>query len=184
MPTINYILIAIAAILAVAVLLQVIVLTAAGFAALKAMKAAREYAEEFRTEVRPVLHHGKELLQTTRDLLSRIEPKLESAAGDLADITRTARDETARMSASAEEIAERIRRQAERMENISNNTLNGVERAGHFVNQAVTSPARQFSGIIAAARAIVSTLRAPVPPRRRPGTDPEEQVRAERQQYV
>ena len=156
MPTIDYILIVIAAILGLAVLIQIIVLTAAGMAALKAIKAAREFADE----ARPMIGHARDLMQTSKQLLARVEPKLDAAAGDLAEIMRTAREETERISASAEEITERIRRQAERMEGLSNDAINGVERAGHVLNQAVNTPFRQVSGVLAAARAVLNSLRS------------------------
>jgi uncharacterized protein YoxC len=163
MPTIDYILIAIAVILGVAVLVQVIVLTAAGVSALKTMKAAREMGDE----LRPLMHEAKDLMQTAGQIIKRIEPKLDSAATDLAEIARTAREETDRISASAEEINQRIRRQAERMDNMTTSALNGVEQAGHLLNVTVGMPARQVSGVVAAARAIVSVLLAPRPSRRR-----------------
>lgn len=157
MPTIDYILIAIAVILGVAVLLQVIVLTAAGLAAMKTMKAAREIGDE----MRPLMHQAKDLMQSAGQIMKRIEPKLDSAATDLAEIARTAREETERISASAEEINERIRRQAERMDGLTTSALNGVEHAGHLLNVAVGTPARQVSGVVAAARAVMSVLLSP-----------------------
>jgi len=70
MPTIDYILIAIAVILGVAVLVQVIVLTAAGLSALKTMKAAREIGDE----MRPLMVEAKDLMQTAGQIIKRIEP--------------------------------------------------------------------------------------------------------------
>lgn len=168
MPTIDYILIAIAAILGVAVLIQIIVLTVAGVAALKTMKAAREFAQE----TKPVLHDAGDLLVSAKQLLTKIEPKLDAAAGDLADIFRTAREESERLSASAEEITERIRRQAEHMETLTSTALNGVERAGQVLNQAVNTPVRQISGVFAAARAILNSLRSTRPARHSPAAAP------------
>jgi len=170
MPTIDYILIAIAVILGVAVLVQIIVLTAAGLSALKTMKAAREIGDE----MLPLMHQAKELMQNAGQIMTRIEPKLDSAATDLAGIARTAREETDRISASAEEISQRIRRQAERMDNMTTSALNGVEQAGHLLNVAVGTPTRQVSGVVAAARAVISVLLSPRPSQRRraPGGEP------------
>jgi hypothetical protein len=39
--------------------------------------------------------------------------------------------------------------------------LNRLERLGSLVNDAVNVPVRQLSGMIAAAKAVVGTLRAP-----------------------
>lgn len=177
------ILIAMVAIFGASVLLQLIVLAVAAYVMSKTAKSAREYADEMRAKIEPVLHSSHELLEHTKALMVKLEPKLEAAASDLAEITRTAREETERISASAEEISGRIRRQAEHMDEIATSTLNSVDKIGNFLNGAVTTPARQVSGIVAAARAVINTLRAPSPQRpRRP--DDEERIRAERQQYV
>lgn len=176
------ILIIMVAIFGVSVLLQLIVLGGAAIAMSKALKAAKEYADDMRGKIEPVLHSSHELLEKTRTLMARLEPKIEAAAGDLADITRTAREETTRISASMDEINERIRRQAERVDEMTTSALNGVDKVGHVLNVAVSTPARQVSGVVAAAKAVLNVLRSPSSSSPRP--DPEERIRAERQQYV
>lgn len=171
MQHLDTILIVMVAIYGVSVLLHIIVLLGLAIGMSKAIKAAKEYGDELRVKLHPVLQSSHEILEQTKALLSKLEPKLESAAGDLADITRTARDETAKLSASAEEITERIRRQAERVEAMTDSALNGVERARHAVNEAVNVPVRQVSGVVAAAKAVINTLRQPSPARRRAADD-------------
>jgi hypothetical protein len=45
--------------------------------------------------------------------------------------------------------------------------LNGVDRFGSFLNEAVHMPLRQINGVVAAAKAVVDALRAPTPQRGR-----------------
>ena len=99
--------------------------------------------------------------------MTRLEPKLDAAAGDLAEMTKIAREETRKMQVSADEISERIRRQAERVDHMTTTTLDSVDRVGNFVNQAVNVPMRQIAGVLAAAKAVVDTLRSPTPQRPR-----------------
>src|SRR4051812_2348796 len=82
------------------VLLNVFALAGAAIFMNKAMKAARQYCDEVRTKIEPVLDSSRELIEQTRTLMTRLEPKLEAAADDLADITRTVREETKRVSDS------------------------------------------------------------------------------------
>jgi len=53
------------------------------------------------------------------------------------------------------------------MDTMTTSALNGVEQAGHLLNVAVGTPARQVSGVVAAARAVLSVLLSPRPSRRR-----------------
>ncbi len=47
-----------------------------------------------------ILLSAQETLQHTKALVTRLEPKLDAAATDMSEITRMAREETARISAS------------------------------------------------------------------------------------
>jgi methyl-accepting chemotaxis protein len=178
----NTILIVMVAAYGASVLLQMAVLAGVLWGAGKAIKAARQYADEMEARIRPVLASSQELIEKTKGLVTKLEPKLESAAGDLAEITRIAREETSKIGASADEIADRIRRQAERMDSMTTSALDGVEKASHVLNVAVNTPVKQVSGIVAAARAVLNTLRQPSSPRRGRPTD--EEIPADRQQYV
>lgn len=167
MPNTDTFLLVICIILGVSVLLQISFLIALAVMGGKAMKMAKEFGDEFRATAIPAIQNGRELLDSSKKLLARLEPRLDAAASDLAEMVQVAREETRKIQASADEINERIRRQAERMDEMTTATLNGVDRVGHILNVAVNAPVRQVSGIIAAVRAIVDTLRAPAPRRTR-----------------
>lgn len=176
----NDILIALVAVYGVSVLLQICVLVGLAILAMRAMKMAKEYAEEARKyaaemspKILPVLEASHHTLESAKALIVRLEPKLDAAAGDLAEITRAAREETAHIKASANEITDRIRRQAERVDGMATSALDGVDKVSRFVNDSVSTPMRKVSGVLAAARAVVDTLRAPSPRQRRPATEEE-----------
>jgi F0F1-type ATP synthase membrane subunit b/b' len=171
MQTSDITLIALAAVTGLLVLFQFVVLIAFFLAFRKGMAAMQEHANELRDSAVPVLKDAKELLRVTRELIARIEPRLESAATDVAEITRTARVQITRIQVSADEITERARRQAARIDGMTTSTLNGVDRVGQFIGDAINVPMRQVSGLIAGAKAIVETLRSPAPAQRRAAAD-------------
>lgn len=164
----NTLLLVICAVTGVSVLLQLGFLIAIAIMGSRAMKMAKESGEEFRTLATPVLQHTRELLEASKNLLARLEPRLDAAASDLAEIAQVAREETHKIQASADEISERIRKQAERMDTMTTTALNGVDHVSHFLDAAVNVPVRQVSGVLAAVKAIVDALRSPAAPRKRP----------------
>ena len=101
------------------VLIQAIVMFAMFIVMRKGMKAAGAYAEEMKGKINPLLTESQEVLATTKHLVARLEPKLEAAASDLAEMTRTASDEMKNIRASADEITERVRRQAARVDTMT-----------------------------------------------------------------
>jgi hypothetical protein len=183
MQHLDTILIVMVAVYGVSVLLHISVLAGLALGMNRAVKQAKLYAEQMEVKVLPVLASTHEVLQQTRALVTRLEPKLEAAATDLSDITRIAREETARISTTATEITDRFRHQAERVAQMTDAAIDGVERASQVINSAVATPVRQASGVIAAARAIIGALRHPSAAHRQ-SHPADEDYQPERQQYV
>jgi hypothetical protein len=161
MPSTEMILTILVTVIAAAGLIQLFILFAVFLAFRKGMKVAGEYATEMQSHVVPLLEQSRTLFRTTNEIIGHLEPKLETAATDLAELVHIAKTEAKKMQESADEIAERIRRQAARVDGMATDVLNGIDRAGQLVSQAVTVPLRQISGIAAAARAIFETFRGP-----------------------
>lgn len=156
-------LIAMVGIAAFAVLLQALVLLAMLFAINKTAKIAIAKADELRVSVVPVLNHSRELLEATHNLIARIEPRLDAAADDLARITSAARSQVTQFESTASEIHGCVHHQVVRIDGMASTVLDGVDRAGRAVTDAVRGPARTVSSAFAAIKAFVETLGKPAP---------------------
>jgi methyl-accepting chemotaxis protein len=171
---------------AVAVLLQACVLLGMFLVMRKAIVAGLAEAAEFRSKLAPVLDGSKvlmdsgqdviatakELMKTASSLITDLEPHLETAATELSHMVRDVHQQANQLQAAVDEVALKAQRQVDRVDYMATSTLNGLERFGSFVNQAVNLPVRQLSGVIAAAKAVVGTLRTSAPPRHRPAGRP------------
>jgi uncharacterized protein YoxC len=144
---------ALVAIVAVAFLIQAIVLVAALSVLRKLAKSISEEIEDLRSSVMPVI-------ENTRDLFARLAPKIESTTSDLAVLTRALRDQTADVQAAADEIIARARRQASRVDTMLSSVLDAVDRAGVFMADTVAKPMRQLSAFLASAKAVIESLRS------------------------
>jgi methyl-accepting chemotaxis protein len=181
MPNLNSetLLIVFVAFTGLAVLMQACVLLGIFLAVRKAVQSGKEQVDGIQTKLIPVLEISKDFMEsanglfaTTKKLIDGLDPKLRVAAAEMADMSQELHEQTIRLRATADEIAEKMRRQADHVDQIATSTLNGVERLGALVNQAVDLPMRQVSGVIAAAKAVIETLRAPAPPRPRRAPQP------------
>jgi methyl-accepting chemotaxis protein len=171
---------------AVAVLLQACVLLGMFLIMRKAIVAGKEEAAEFRAKLIPVLDGSKELMDSGKDvittakdllksaksLIADLEPHLESAATELADMARDIHQQAKQLQGAVDEVAFKAQRQVDRVDQMATSTLNGFERVGRVINEAVNVPVRQLSGVIAAAKAVVGTLRGSAPPRPRRAPQP------------
>lgn len=145
---------------ALALLLQALVLLAIFFGIRKSIGTLREDFEDLRTTVMPFIKEAHEVFD-------RVAPKIEETTADVAALTHSLRAQSDDLKAATAEIIEKARRQANRVDSMTTSVLDTADRAGSFVNDAVTKPMRQLSGILASIKAVVDTLRAPEPVARR-----------------
>ncbi|HKN20076.1 MAG TPA: hypothetical protein VJX73_01595 [Terracidiphilus sp.] len=138
---------------ALAMLIQAIVLLAALIALRKLAKSIREEMAELRSSVMPVI-------ESTRNLLVRVAPKIEQTTCDLALLTRALRNQVADVQAAADDIIGRAQRQASRVDSMLSSVLDAVDRAGSFMADTVTKPMRQLSAFLASAKAVIESLRS------------------------
>jgi methyl-accepting chemotaxis protein len=156
-----------AGVAALALLLQAIVLLAIFFGIRKAILTLRGDFEDLRTSVVPFVKEAHEVFV-------RVAPRIEATTSDLAVLTHSLRSQSDELKTASSEIIEKARRLADRIDSMTSNVLDAADRAGTFVNGAVSRPMRQVSGIVASIRAVVDTLRGPeTPARRRAPGDPE-----------
>ncbi|HTM17348.1 MAG TPA: hypothetical protein VL135_10600 [Terracidiphilus sp.] len=136
---------------AVALLGQFIVMLVAYVMVRKSIKTVQDEVSEVRSTVMPMLNRSKELLE-------KVAPKVESVAADVADMAQSAREQTAHIRFTADEVLARVYRQTSRVDNMLTNVADGVEHAGNIVADSVTKPVRQVSALLAGAKAFLSVL--------------------------
>lgn len=147
---------------ALAMVVQAIVLLATFVAVRKAARSMDEKIEEMRASVEP-------LIITSRDLMTNLAPKITAMTEDVAAIAHTLRVQTADLQTAAGEIVERARTQASRLDTMLSNFLDAMDRAGGFVADTINKPVRQVNALIASAKAVIESLRTSVPAPRAPG---------------
>jgi uncharacterized protein YoxC len=145
---------------ALALLIQSIVLLAIFVGMGKATKKIQEEIEDIRSSVMPVVKDTRELVDTTRELFVRLGPKVESTVTDVSELTRSLRAQATDVEVTVEQVLERVRKQANRIDTMFSGTLDAVDKASAFVTETVSKPVRQLSGVLASIKAIVESLSA------------------------
>ena len=145
-----------------AVLMQAFVLLGMLIALRKAVKIAQVQMEELSTDVFP-------LVKDTRELLTRVGPKIESVATDVAVLVNRVREQSTKVEASAGDILDRVYKQTSRVDMMLTHALDTVDRAGAVVAEVISVPLRQLAGFAAFARAALGTFRSGPP---QPQTEP------------
>jgi hypothetical protein len=147
-------LLAFVAVTAVAIVLQTIILLAVFFAVRKAAASIKDEVEDLRSSLMPIIYNS-------RDLYTRLAPKVEAAIDDLAEIAHGLRLQTAEIESSAVEIMGKLRRQTSRLDLMFTTVLDAVDRAGGFVAETVSRPVRKVSALLSSIKAVIESLRAP-----------------------
>src|SRR3954471_16016580 len=174
MLNVNTELLLILAAVAIAVLLQAGVLLGIFLTMRKAVQTAKEEADLYRGKLTPIIESssqlistGKDLVASTQTLINGLKPQLVGAATELSNLTREIHAQLNELQDSVDEVAQKARHQVNRVDSMTTSALNGLDRFGTFLNEAVHVPIRQVNGVVAAAKAIVDSLRAPARPRPR-----------------
>jgi methyl-accepting chemotaxis protein len=172
METLNsqVVLLIIAALVAIALLTQALVMLAIFLGMRKAAQVARGEYEQWRASFLP-------FVSDAREFFVRVAPKVEQTSADLAAITHSLRAQSTELESAAKTFLERAHRQASRLEATATAVLDAADRAGAFLTNTFSKPMRQISGILASVRAVIESLRTnetmPRPQATQARSDPE-----------
>jgi uncharacterized protein YoxC len=151
------------AVAALALLIQTLILLAIYSGMSKAAKSLKQDFEDLKSSVTPTVEKTRDLVEKSRTLVDRVSPKLESTVTDLSELAHLLRTQVTDVEAAVEQILERVRQQSNRIDGMFSGTLDAVDKASGFVTHAVSKPVRQLSGLLAALKAVVESLRASDP---------------------
>jgi hypothetical protein len=138
-----------------AIMMQAFVLLAIFMTTRKTGKAVEAALEDLRDTLVPIAP----LVRNARNTLDRISPQIEVAVNNMVAITEDLRTQSSDVHSSATEMIGRLRHQANRVDALLTGVLDSVENMAGFVRNAVSLPARQLGGILAALKAISNSLR-------------------------
>jgi methyl-accepting chemotaxis protein len=141
------------------VLMQAFVLLLMFFALKGALTRMNEVSRRAEEHVLPAL-------ETTKDLLKEISPKVKVATQNLLEVSQTAKDvsntvkaESTQMAVALNDILERTAVQVDRIDEMVTGTLSTVAHATGVLQKAVSGPARQVGALLSGLRAGLDVLR-------------------------
>jgi uncharacterized protein YoxC len=143
---------------ALALATQAIVMLVLFLGIRKGVQSMKEEVDEIKASMMPILRTVGPIVESTREALSRITPKVVATVDDVSEMAHLARKQAANVEASVEEIVARANKQAGRIDGMVSGTLDAVDRAGDYVAKAVSKPVRQLSGMLAGLRAMIESL--------------------------
>jgi methyl-accepting chemotaxis protein len=137
---------------ALAILIQMGVLIALYVSSKKTRESMQLVMREVEQNVLP-------LFRDLRALVSESGPKLREAIDNLTVTSATVRQESDRLGQAANDVAGRVGRQAERIDQMLTRTLDRVEHTRETVQHAIRSPIQQLSGVLSGVAAGLAELR-------------------------
>jgi hypothetical protein len=151
------------ALIALAMVVQAFVLLATFFAMRKAAQSVNEKLEGFSTSVMPLVASVTPIVETSRTLITKLAPRIDAASEDVVAIAHSLRTQTADLQSAANEMVDRARAQANRVDSMLTNVFDAMDRAGGFVADCINKPMRQLNALLSSAKAAVESFRSTVP---------------------
>jgi len=147
------------AVTAAGVLMQALVLLGMLIALRGGLKRLNEVAGKVETQAMP-------LLESTRDLLHDVSPKLKVTTQNLMEVSLTAKEvgekvrtQSTQVAGAVEDLLRKAAVQADRVDEMVTGTLEVVAHATATMQKAVTGPVRQASALLSGLRAGFDVLR-------------------------
>jgi methyl-accepting chemotaxis protein len=127
---------------ALAIVIQMGVLIALFVSSKKTSERLQTISKELEENLLPMIHDA-------RILLADATPKVQEILENITVLSSTARRDAERISATANEINDRIREKMVQADELVTRTLTRVEETTENVQQVIKSPMRQISGVLA-----------------------------------
>jgi uncharacterized protein YoxC len=143
---------------AVALMVQAIVVVVIAIKAAKASKQAFEIAEELRGKIGPLLEKIGPLLDTTQSVFHDAAPKVKIITENLVETTHLVRDKARELDATASELNMKARAQAARVDGMVTSVLNTTAEITETLQRAVKVPVRELTGLVNGFKAGVDVL--------------------------
>ena len=142
---------------AAAFFVQMVILFIMCIVMIKLSARLKAVVDEVQPKVLPLLEETKVIQQEVKGFLETARPKIDVVLDNAAHVTTVARTDIGRVSTTVNDVVDRTRLQAIRIDEMVTNTLDGVERTSEKVQQSVKVPVRHVSGIAQAISVGVST---------------------------
>jgi hypothetical protein len=136
---------------AVAMVVQAIVVVLMAIGAAKASKRAFQIADELRTKIGPIL-------ETTQSVFHDAAPKVKIITENLVQTSHMVRNKASEFDATASELNMKTRAQAARVDGMVTSMLNTTADISETLQRAVKVPVREFAGLVNGFKAGVDVL--------------------------
>ena len=136
---------------AIALVVQAIVVVVVAIGAAKATKRAFEIADELRTKIGP-------LLDTTQSVFHDAAPKVKIITENLVETSHIVRSKAREFDATASELNMKARVQAARVDGMVTSVLNTTAEISDTLQRAVKVPVREVTGLVNGFKAGVDVL--------------------------
>jgi hypothetical protein len=136
---------------ALALVVQAIVVVVMAVIAAKATKRALEIADQLHTKVMP-------LLDTAQTVFHDAAPKVKIITENLVETSHVVRSKAQEFDATASDLNMKARAQAARVDGMVTSVLNTTAEISETLQRAVKVPVREFTGIVNGFKAGVDVL--------------------------
>lgn len=134
------------------VLLQAFILLGIFLAVKKAAARLTEVTDEAKGNLLPIL-------VTSRSLLDEVSPKIKVITNNLVETTNKLREQAIHVNATVDDIVDKSRVQAARVDEMVAGTLDTIEHATEAIQHSISAPIRQISGVLNGLRAGFEVLK-------------------------
>lgn len=122
-------------------------------------KAIEKSSERLENSANRMEQRMAPVLNAAQAILAEVQPRISEITSNLAETSATLRSQVTGLAETAGEIAERVRMQSIRLDEMVHSTANRVEQTTDFLQHTVITPVRRVHAIAQAVSAGIGFLR-------------------------
>ena len=137
-------------------------------AVIRAGKDAQKAGKDIQGKVGPIVDRVQAILETTSRILEENRPRVADIAAEASTVAKVVRRQADRISELIDDTSALARTRIAQIDHAVDQTIGQVEQVSETVKSAVTRPAKEVNGILNGVKAAVNTY---AEGRRRPSVD-------------
>jgi len=147
---------------ALALVVQAIVMIAFSVKAGKAMKEMMETVEDFKGQITPLIESATEISETTGKILRETAPKVKIIADNLMETSDLVRGSAERFDTTITDVNIRAQQQIARLDTMVTAALATTVQIAETIQHGIEVPARKIAAMASQARTVFEGIRARV----------------------
>ncbi len=143
---------------ALAMVVQAVILVALGMAVMKALKSVLATVEEFKPKAAAIAESARGIAGSAQEIIRDVVPKVKVVTENVVEVSHVVRNQVAEFDATLSEANRKTQKQVHRVDGMVTSALNATAAMATTIHEGIQVPVRQMHKMVTSTKSGVDTL--------------------------